>query len=48
MQAIPGAAEFSSMPLGEVERVRAAYGVVRIHAGNLFSRRERAVAEDAR
>ena len=43
MREITGAAEFSAMPLDEVERVRAAYGTVRVHAGNLFSRRETAV-----
>ena len=42
MREITGAAEFSALPLDEVERVRAAYGAVRVHAGNLFSRRETA------
>ena len=48
LREITGAAEFSAMPLDEVERVRAAYGTVRVYAGNLFSRREAASSEGAR
>ena len=40
MRDITGAAEFSDMPLDEVERVRAAYGTVRVYAVHAFSRRE--------
>lgn len=48
MREITGAAEFSAMPLDEVERVRAAYGTVRVYAGNVFSRREAVQPEGAR
>lgn len=48
MREITGAAEWSDMPAGEVEQVRAAYGVVRTYACQLFSCRETVLADAVR
>lgn len=47
MREVTGAAEWSDMSLDEVEHVRTAYGIVRDHAGDVFSHRETA-GESAR
>jgi len=48
MREITGAAEWSDMPAADVEQVRAAYGVVRTYACQLFSCRETVVADAVR
>lgn len=48
MREITGTAEWSDMPAGEVEQVRAAYGMVKKYAGHLFSCRETVVGDAVR